>query len=160
MKNVILYSSIFIVSVSCTLTTTTPEQQGPKQAIGTVTGMVIGGKMANDFAEGSRNEGLWTMFGVALGAFMGNEVGAALDKQDMLLAERATMKALEYNKSQQASGWKNPDSGNSGTVYPTNTYNRGGQPCREFTQEINIGGKIETAFGKACRNDDGSWDLQ
>ena len=94
MKNVILSSSIFIFSVSCTLTTTTPEQQGPKQAIGTVTGMVIGGKMANDFAEGSRNEGLWTMFGVALGAFMGNEVGAALDKQDVLLAERATMKAL------------------------------------------------------------------
>ena len=31
--------------------------------------------------------------------------------------------------------------------------------CREFTQEINIGGKIETAFGKACRNADGSWDL-
>ena len=79
MKNVILYSSIFIFSVSCTLTTTAPEQQGPKQAIGTVTGMVIGGKMANDFAEGSRNEGLWTMFGVALGAFMGNVVGAALD---------------------------------------------------------------------------------
>ena len=160
MKNVILCASIFIFSVSCTLTTTTPEQQGPKQAIGTVTGMVIGGKMANDFAEGSRNQGLWTMAGVALGAFLGNEVGASMDKQDALLAERAAMQALEFNKSDQATVWTNPDTGNSGTVYPTSTYARAGQPCREFTQEIKIGDKIETAFGKACRNADGSWDIQ
>ena len=59
---------------SCTLTNTNPNEQGPKQAVGTVTGMVLGGKVANDFAEGSRNEGLWTIVGVTLGAFLGNEV--------------------------------------------------------------------------------------
>ena len=145
---------------SCTLTSTSSNEQGPKQAVGTVTGMVLGGKVANDFAEGSRNQGLWTMAGVALGAFLGNEVGASMDKQDALLAERAAMQALEFNKSDQATVWTNPDTGNSGKVYPTRTSNLGGQPCREFTQEIRIGDKIETAFGKACRNADGSWDLQ
>ena len=145
---------------SCTLTNTNPNEQGPKQAVGTVTGMVLGGKVANDFAEGSRNEGLWTIVGVTLGAFLGNEVGASMDKQDALLAERATRQALEFNKSQQAAVWSNPDTGNSGKVFPTYTSNRGGQPCREFTQEIRIGNKVETAFGKACRNADGSWDLQ
>lgn len=145
---------------SCTLTTTNPNDQGPKQAVGTVTGMVLGGKVANDFAEGSRNEGLWTIVGVTLGAFLGNEVGASMDKQDALLAERATKQALEFNKSEQAAVWSNPDTGNSGKVFPTYTSNQGGQPCREFTQEIRIGNKVETAFGKACRNADGSWDLQ
>jgi len=116
--------------------------------------------VANDFAEGSRNEGLWTIAGVALGAFLGNEVGASMDRQDAMLAERAAMQALETNKTKQASVWKNPDTGNFGSVYPTNTFSKNGQPCREFTQEITIGGKVETAFGKACRNPDGSWDLQ
>ena len=58
------------------------------------------------------------------------------------------------------SAWKNPDSGNSGVIYPTKTYSIGDQPCREFTQEIIIGGKIQTGYGKACRMADGSWDIQ
>ena len=33
---------------SCTLTSTSPSEQGPKQAVGTITGMVIGGKIADD----------------------------------------------------------------------------------------------------------------
>lgn len=160
MKSFFLCISSILLFCSCTLTTTTPENQGPKQAVGTVTGMVLGGKVANDFAEGSRNEGLWTIAGVALGAFLGNEVGASMDRQDALLAERAAMQALESNKTKQASAWKNPDTGNFGSVYPTNTFSKNGQPCREFTQEITIAGKVEKAFGKACRNSDGSWDLQ
>lgn len=160
MKFFVFCFSSLILCCSCTLTTTTAQDQGPKQAVGTVTGMVLGGKVANDFAEGSRNEGLWTIAGVALGAFLGNEVGASMDRQDAMLAERAAMQALETNKTKQASVWKNPDTGNFGSVYPTNTFSKNGQPCREFTQEITIGGKVETAFGKACRNPDGSWDLK
>ena len=160
MKSLVLCFSSILLFCSCTLTTTTPENQGPKQAVGTVTGMVLGGKVANDFAEGSRNEGLWTIAGVALGAFLGNEVGASMDRQDALLAERAAMQALGSNKTKQISVLKNPDTGNFGSVYPTTTFSKNGQPCREFTQEITVGGKVETAFGRACRNSDGSWDLQ
>ena len=160
MKIALLFLTSWLFLTSCTLTSTGPNEQGPKQAVGTVTGMVLGGKVANDFAEGSRNEGLWTLAGVAVGAFLGNEVGASMDRQDALLAERATLQALEFNRIQQPIVWENPDTGNSGRVYPTQTINSGDQPCREFTQEIVIGGKVETAFGKACRNADGSWDLQ
>ena len=160
MKTLLTVSISILLVSSCTLTSTGPQEQGPKQAVGTVTGMVLGGKVANDFAEGSRNEGLWTIAGVALGAFLGNEVGASMDRQDALLAERAMLQALEFNKIQQPIAWNNPDTGNSGRVYPTHTITTGGQPCREFTQEIIIGGKAETAFGKACRMADGSWELQ
>ena len=96
MKNVILYSSIFIFSVSCTLTTTAPEQQGPKQAIGTVTGMVIGAKMANDFAEGSRNEGLGQCLVSLLVHLWEMKLEPRLISRICYFAERATMKALEY----------------------------------------------------------------
>lgn len=158
--------SIFLIFIigsllgACTLTSTGPNQQGPKQSIGTVTGMVLGGKIANDFAKGSKNENIWTLAGVTLGAFMGNEIGAALDQQDILMAQKSQYQALEYNKLNVRSTWNNPDTGNSGKIYPTRTFNRGEQPCREFTQEITIAGKTETAFGLACRMADGSWQLQ
>ena len=160
MRNVFFIVIIGSLLGACTLTSTGPNQQGPKQSIGTVTGMVLGGKIANDFAKGSKNENIWTLAGVTLGAFMGNEIGAALDQQDIIMAQKSQYQALEYNKLNVGSTWNNPDTGNSGKIYPTRTFNRGEQPCREFTQEITIAGKTETAFGLACRMADGSWQLQ
>ena len=55
---------------ACTLTSTSPTEQGPKQALGTVTGMVIGGKIANDLTDDSSKNSLWTLAGVTLGAFL------------------------------------------------------------------------------------------
>lgn len=34
-----------------------------------------------------------------------------------------------------------------------------GRYCREFQQKITIGGKEEMAYGTACRNPDGSWEV-
>ena len=34
-----------------------------------------------------------------------------------------------------------------------------GRYCREFQQEINVGGRIEQAYGTACRQSDGSWEV-
>lgn len=34
-----------------------------------------------------------------------------------------------------------------------------GRYCREFQQEVNIGNKQESAYGTACRNPDGSWEV-
>ena len=145
---------------ACTLTSTSPSEQGPKQALGTITGMALGGKIADDLTEDSSKNNLWTLAGVTLGAFLGNEIGASMDKTDILMAQNARSYALENNKINSQAAWKNPDSGNSGVIYPTGTYRLGEQPCREFTQEINIGGKIQTGYGKACRMADGSWQLQ
>jgi hypothetical protein len=34
-----------------------------------------------------------------------------------------------------------------------------GRYCREFQQEVTIGGRSEDAYGTACRNPDGSWEV-
>ena len=159
LKSFFLFTLLGLLS-ACTLTSTSPSDQGPKQAVGTVTGMLLGGKIANDLTEDSSKNNLWTLAGVTLGAFLGNEIGASMDKTDILMAQNARTYALENNKVNLKAAWKNPDSGNSGVIYPTRTYSVGTQPCREFTQEINIGGTIQTGYGKACRMADGSWDIQ
>jgi surface antigen len=34
-----------------------------------------------------------------------------------------------------------------------------GQLCREFVQDISVGGRTERGWGIACRQDDGSWQV-
>jgi surface antigen len=34
-----------------------------------------------------------------------------------------------------------------------------GRYCREYTQSVNIGGESQQAYGTACRNPDGSWEI-
>jgi surface antigen len=34
-----------------------------------------------------------------------------------------------------------------------------GKYCREFQQTVTIGGKTEQAYGTACRQPDGSWQI-
>ncbi len=74
--------------------------------------------------------------------------------------QRTSQKALERNRSGQSSGWSNPDSGHRGTVTPTRTYQTAaGRPCREYQQTVTIDGKTERAYGRACRQPDGSWKI-
>ena len=135
------------------------DQPGQKQKIGTLSGMIIGGALANDMAEGSKNKGIATILGAFVGGTIGQNIGAQLVERDRLLAGEAYSTALEYNPSDKAAEWKNPDSGNYGRVIPVSTYRKNGRYCREFTQEIFIGGEKQTGYGRACRQPDGSWEI-
>ncbi len=77
------------------------------------------------------------------------------------MAAAAAQRAFESNQVGQPSVWTNPDSGNSGSVTPTRTYQiANGQYCREYRQTIVIGGQQQQAYGTACRQPDGSWQIQ
>lgn len=54
--------------------------------------------------------------------------------------------------------WQN---GNvQGSVTPTRDgTSTAGRYCREFLQEVRIGGKTEQAYGTACRQPDGTWEV-
>ena len=68
--------------------------------------------------------------------------------------------ALENNPTNQASDWVNPDADHAGTVVPTRTFTgQAGQPCREFVTTVTIGGKEQQAYGTACRQPDGNWQV-
>ena len=57
MKMKYFFAVLYLVlASSCTLTSTSSSEQGPKQAVGTVTGMVIGGKIARDLTKDSSNK--------------------------------------------------------------------------------------------------------
>lgn len=136
------------------------DQPGTKQAVGTVGGAVAGGLLGSQIGGGSGR--LWaTGAGAVLGALAGSEIGKSLDRADQMHMARTTQSTLEEAPSGQTQRWSNPDSGNRGTVTPQRTYETSaGQYCREFQQTVTVGGRTEEAYGTACRQPDGTWQIQ
>lgn len=76
------------------------------------------------------------------------------------LAAGSLQSTLEYNRTDQASTWVDPDTGLRGSAIATRTFrNTFGQPCREYTQTVIIAGRREQGYGTACRQPDGSWQI-
>lgn len=135
----------------------TTEGGGPsKTAIGAVGGAVAGGILGEVIGGHGGDIAAGAIAGGLLGAFAGN----ILDQRDRQIANEVAQRSLETMPSGQSSGWQNPDTGNSGSFTPTRTYQQAdGTYCREFTQEIVVGGKREQAYGTACRQPDGTWKI-
>jgi len=132
---------------------------GDKQKLGTLFGAAAGGLAGSQIGSGTGQLAA-TAVGVLIGAFAGSSVGESLDRADQLYASRAETHALENLPSGQTSGWSNPDSGHYGTVTPTQTYQRAdGRYCREYQHTVYVGGQQQEAYGRACRQPDGSWEV-
>ena len=132
-------------------------KNNPKTTMGGMLGAAGGGLIAA--AAGASPAGI--VGGVLIGGLVGGAVGNALDQKDKEMAQQAAQRAFENSRSGESSAWHNPDSGNSGSITPTRTYQQpSGQYCREYQQDIIVGGKPEKTYGTACRQADGSWQLQ
>jgi surface antigen len=135
--------------------------QGPelnKENVGTVLGGIGGAVLGAQFGKGTGRL-VGVAAGALAGAYLGNQIGSSLDKADKAEMEKASQKATTAPVGQTIS-WRNPDSGNSGTVTPTREGTAAnGDYCREFQQTVTVGGKTEQAYGTACRQPDGSWKI-
>lgn len=130
-----------------------------KSDIGTLLGAGGGAWAGSNIGKGKGNI-VAIAAGTLLGAYLGNQVGSSLDKADMAYYDQSSQAALERNKTGVASSWRNPDSGNSGTITPTRTYkDNSGDYCREYTQTIKVGGQTKQGYGTACRQPDGAWKV-
>jgi len=150
--------------IALTLTSCATMQQGeqavennPKAVLGSLLGAGLGAGIAA-LAGG----GAGAIVGAAVaGGVVGGAIGHHLDKKDKAMAAQAAQRAFDNNPTGQPSVWNNPDSGNYGSVTPTRTYQLAtGQYCREYQQQITIGGEPQQSYGTACRQPDGTWQVQ
>ncbi|QQP92091.1 glycine zipper 2TM domain-containing protein [Skermanella sp. TT6] len=153
-----LVLSIFL-SGSLLATAGCADGIGTKQGVGTLGGAAAGGLAGAQFGKG-RGQLAMTAGGVLLGALLGGEVGRSLDRADQAYATQAADRAYSAPVGETIR-WQNPESGNYGTVTPIregrNTQT--GQYCREFNQTIYVGGRAEQATGRACQQQDGTWQI-
>jgi surface antigen len=145
----------FAVSSCATMQQTYKEN--PKAVLGGLLGAGAGAGIAAA-AGGSPGVIVASALG---GALVGGLVGKQLDNRDKQMAADAAARAFEQNRTGQTSVWNNPESGNSGSVTPTKTYQlANGEYCREYHQKITVGGETQTSYGTACRQPDGTWKIQ
>jgi surface antigen len=125
-----------------------------RETIGALLGGAAGGYAG--YRLGDRDSrALATLGGAILGALVGGTIGRAMDQADQYCVGQV----LEQATTGQRVVWENPDRGSRYEVTPTRTYETtGGQYCREYQTEIVIGGRVEHAYGTACRQPDGSWE--
>ncbi|EWY42156.1 membrane protein [Skermanella stibiiresistens SB22] len=153
-----LVLSIFL-SGSLLATAGCADGIGTKQGVGTLGGAAAGGLAGAQFGKG-KGQLAMTAGGVLLGALLGGEVGKSLDRADQSYATQAADRAYTAPIGEPIS-WSNPESGNSGIVTPIREgrNNQTGQYCREFNQTIYVGGRAEQATGRACQQQDGTWQI-
>ena len=151
LKGVALVALVAILTTGCAT-----MEANPKTTIGAVGGGTVGGLIAAA-AGGSPAVIAASVIG---GILVGGLVGNLLDERDKKMATEAAQKALESAPTGKPVAWNNPDSGHAGTVTPVKTYQTAdGKQCRQYETSVTIDGKQEKAFGKACRQPDGSWQI-
>lgn len=126
-----------------------------KQEQGAVTGMAIGAALGSAVSRGHHDRPFAIWLGAVVGSVLGSTIGRYMDEQDQM----RTSMILENNRTHESSTWVNPDTRYEYTVEPTRTFETAEGPCREFTMDANIGGKVEQVYGTACRQADGSWKI-
>jgi surface antigen len=147
------------IALVLALTVTVGACQTNKQNTGTLLGGAIGGLLGSQVGSGTGQMAAVGL-GVLLGGLAGQSVGKSLDDLDRMKIQQTSQHTLETSKDGQSASWRNPNSGNHGTVTPLRTYQQAGAYCREFQQTVTVGGKQESAYGTACRQPDGSWRIK
>ena len=156
LRTIAVFIIVTLLLSACAQTGET-VRNNPKATMGGMLGAAGGGLIGAAAGGGPAA----IIGGVLIGGLLGGAIGNALDQKDKEMAAQAAQRAFENSRSGESSAWQNPDSGNAGSITPTRTYQApGGQYCREYEQDVVIGGKTEKGYGTACRQPDGSWQIQ
>lgn len=125
-----------------------------RQLIGSVVGGATGALIGSRIGKGS-GKTMAIATGTIIGLLVGGSIGRTMDSVD----QSCVGNVLEQAETGQTVAWKNPD-GEQYQVTPQKTYQSGeGRYCREYTTTVTVGGKAESAYGTACRQPDGTWQI-
>lgn len=110
--------------------------------------------------KGSTTQIAGVAAGTLLGALLGGSVGSSLDRADQAPAQARAPRA-DARRGPPEINWSDPDA-EAPRAAPARIVREGrdretGELCREFVQEIQVGGRVEKGWGIACRQPDGSW---
>jgi surface antigen len=136
------------------------SDQHKRQKIGTIAGAASGAFIGSQMIGNSgASSAFGAIFGGIIGGALGNRTGAYLDAKTQAKINQNAYYALNHGRTGQSYSWTHGDF--NGNFVPTRDFyfQNQGLYCREFYQTINIGGKQERAFGKACQMPDGTWKI-
>jgi surface antigen len=155
LKKVIAGIISLILLTSCT-------GSGQNENAGAIFGGITGAVVGSTFGKGNGMI-VGTALGTLAGAMIGSSIGRQMDERDRMIHYRTSQSALEGTPDGQVMAWQNPNNGHRGYVTPTHTFqkiNNGRTTyCREYQQTVEINGQKQNAYGTACRQPEGSWQV-
>jgi surface antigen len=149
-----------VAAIAMAVSLSACENAGTKETAGTLVGAGLGG-LAGSFIGSGAGRAAAIAGGVIIGGLIGNQIGKHLDQQDRAYAQNTASRSMASAPTGTSSSWRNPDSGNSGTVTPTTDTYTGpnGRPCRDFNHSITLAnGQQDSVKGTMCMNPNGSWE--
>lgn len=151
-------SAVGLILSLCLLSSGCAQTRGNNGVTGALLGGATGALAGSSIGKGSGRVAA-TMLGAFTGAVIGSEIGEYMDELDRQHADQAFVQAARAPVGKKIR-WNNPQSGHSGTVTTVRDgVAQNGEYCREFQSQVNIGGKLQNAYGTACRRPDGSWQI-
>ncbi len=148
-----------IITILAITITGCVHQVGPREGTGSLLGAGVGALIGSQIGSGGGQIAAVAL-GTLAGALVGQDIGRTLDRADLAYMQQNAQRSLEAIPTNQTNIWVNPDTGHSGSITPTNTYqNASGEYCREYQQTVVINGSEQQAYGHACRQADGSWKI-
>jgi surface antigen len=143
-----LFAAVVMISVGVPLGACTEAR--PKEQTGTGPGAGVGGTGGAEVGRGSSGTA------IVGGVLVGQQVGGSIDRTDEMRAQQV----LENNRTDQATSWRNPETGADVRMVPVRTYqSSSGDYCRQYNVDIHVGGHREEGHGTACRQPQGTWRL-
>lgn len=124
---------------------------------------MIAGGIAGAFLGGQIGDGqgktIASIAGGLAGAWAGRTISERMSYQDRGYYSAAEIQAQTAPIGETVE-WYTPETGNSGTITPTREgKSTAGRYCREYQQTVTVGGQTESAYGTACQQPDGSWEI-
>jgi surface antigen len=131
------------------------QRQG-NTAGGAIVGALAGGLLGNAISRGPQR-GAGTAVGAIFGGVLGAAIGNKMTCEDRSYAVDASYRGFEAGRPHTRYDWRSPR-GPYGYVEVQDYYrDRTGYRCANYTQQIWVEGRPETASGRACRQPDGTW---
>ncbi len=136
------------------------NDQITQQDMGRLLGAAAGGAIGAQIGPRGSNEKVVAIIaGTLIGAWAGDQLASKLGEEDAQRARQAETAAYDAPMGQTVR-WDNQQSGRYGSVTPVREgRDNAGNYCREFHETVFIDGKEETAYGTACKDAYGNWQI-
>ena len=154
---------ILSVAIALTMATTVSACSSTlsQQQTAQVVGGLLGAGLGYGLGKGHSGKNKAILGGLVLGAMAGDWIGNQMSVGGQQAHTSAVAQTLEYRPVGQTNTWQNPDAYQQerGKVQVIKTFQNNGRYCREFTQQITVGGQSQNGYGTACRMPDGQWQM-
>jgi surface antigen len=133
-------------------------RNGPDPA-GVIVGALIGGLLGNAIGRDG-GQAATTVAGVIVGGAAGAVLTRNLDCEDRSYAYKTYYDGFNAGRPNAAYQWRNPRNGHYGDFRVGDyVYDADGFRCANYTQQIFIDGRPQSASGRACQQPDGTWAI-